>query len=186
MTAHGGIIARREARVADIIVIAGDMSKVGVAALLGPGRWRRIAWVRHACYMVARRAGHSFPAIGSVMNRDHSSVVHGVKAADVLHERDPAFRDFVEELEWRAQNVAPFQPLPREISAGIPDRIAPVKIKPLVCIPRKPTQRCRNDFRSDEQPDSWLEAGDDMIAGSAALAAAVLREKARFQQGEKQ
>lgn len=61
--------------------------------ILGGVRTREISYIRHAIYHVGRYVlGYSTPAIARVMNRDHSTVMHGAKRADrLLRNRDPDF-----------------------------------------------------------------------------------------------
>lgn len=50
--------------------------------LTGPRRSRRYAWPRHIAMMVARHhTCRSWDRIGKVFNRDHSSIIHGVRRA---------------------------------------------------------------------------------------------------------
>ena len=52
-----------------------------VADLVGPSRLRQFAWPRQeAFYLAKMQTGASFPEIGRFARRDHTTVIHGVKA----------------------------------------------------------------------------------------------------------
>jgi chromosomal replication initiator protein len=56
--------------------------------LLGPSRERWVVEARQGLMWVLRnRLGLSFPEIGRAMKRDHSTVVHGVKAEERRREQ---------------------------------------------------------------------------------------------------
>ena len=53
---------------------------VTIADLAGRSRKQRIAWARQeAFYEMRQHATLSFPAIGKIFNRDHTTIMHGVK-----------------------------------------------------------------------------------------------------------
>lgn len=165
-----GPVPIRKARIADILKVAAVMSNMPVATIIGPRRTRHIMRVRQACYVVSRRMGHSLPQIGErIGDRDHSSVVHGIEAAGVFAERDPEFRQFIEDLEAHTLEVQA-----NLAAANRKQDRAPR----LVVLPKAPQGLARNDFRSDEQPDKWQHFGDNMIAGSERLRAAILEARA--------
>lgn len=62
------------------------LSDIGLIALrhgvtrqdvLGKSRLRNIVEARQHCYWHLRERGRTFPEIGRLMRRDHSSVIHG-------------------------------------------------------------------------------------------------------------
>jgi len=67
-------------------VIADVSRRTGVLPqdLLAQGRGlRHVSQARQECYRILHRdLGHSLPVIGRIMGRDHTSVLHGVKAAE--------------------------------------------------------------------------------------------------------
>lgn len=58
--------------------IAGRYS-IGVRELMSSDRSRRLIRPRWHAYFALREAGFSYPAIGEIMNRDHSTVMHGIR-----------------------------------------------------------------------------------------------------------
>ena len=61
-------------------------------------RFTEIMRARKALYLALFMRGASKSKIGQVMNRDHSTVMYGLKAAGVLMERDAEFKSKVEYL----------------------------------------------------------------------------------------
>jgi chromosomal replication initiator protein len=49
--------------------------------LIGPGRAYALSRVRQYGMLLAYRAGYSTPQIGAAFKRDHTTVLHGLKAA---------------------------------------------------------------------------------------------------------
>lgn len=164
----------RKARVADIIAVAARMARTTPEEILGPSRKRPIMRVRQACFVVARRSGHSYPQIGNAMKRDHSTIIHGLHAAATIAERDADFLKFVDALDYHAHRLEPFVRLPDEITAHIPERVTPK----LFAIARPGQLKARNDFRTEEQPEEWQTIGDDMVVGSGNLLAALQKAMA--------
>lgn len=57
------------------------MYGVSVADLRGPARTKGIAHARqHAMYLMAQQPHLSLPQIGRYLNRDHTTILHGVRA----------------------------------------------------------------------------------------------------------
>lgn len=75
---------------------------VTLGVLLSPLRDDHTANVRHAVmYCLRKRHGTTFKRIGAILNRDHSTVVHGVdKVQDMLHMPNcpQVIRDIVREI----------------------------------------------------------------------------------------
>lgn len=59
------------------------MFEVTRQQLEGPRRWKWLARARFVAALVLRWAGLSYPEIGHALNKDHKSVMHGVKRAAV-------------------------------------------------------------------------------------------------------
>jgi chromosomal replication initiator protein len=67
---------------------------VQVADILGRRRTRNVARARFAATWIARRrSGLSYPVLGRILGRDHSSVIHACQRAVRLFRADAAFRD---------------------------------------------------------------------------------------------
>jgi hypothetical protein len=52
---------------------------ITIKELLGPSRSMRLVDARAAVAALLREAGYSYPEIGKIIGRDHSSVFHGLK-----------------------------------------------------------------------------------------------------------
>lgn len=100
----------KRARVSDIITAASELADVPIAAILGKGRKRVLVHVRQAIVMVARmqRPQPSFPQMGVLMHRDHSTLVHAFDK--VLAVPDEARDLFIARLAEKADEVAIFAP----------------------------------------------------------------------------
>jgi chromosomal replication initiator protein len=63
-------------------------------------RSRHVALPRQvAMYLCRRLLNASFPHLGELFQRDHSTVIHGVTAIELRVKRDPSFLLTVEQLE---------------------------------------------------------------------------------------
>lgn len=83
-------------RIHDLVTIASKLSRISVDDILGPSKKRPIARVRQAIMYAATLQGvHSFPQIGRVMRRDHTTVVHAKQMVPEFMARDPEYLKFV-------------------------------------------------------------------------------------------
>lgn len=62
---------------------------IGILELMGSDRSRRLVRPRWHAYSALREAGFSYPVIGKIMNRDHSTVMHGVRMMAELQASRP-------------------------------------------------------------------------------------------------
>jgi chromosomal replication initiator protein len=98
--------ATRSTPIDRILTVTGDYFHVTREDLLSPKRGReRFAFARQVCmYLARKRLRLSFPKIGWAMERDHSTVIHGVRVI----ENALAFQDVVSrqvgEIEERLDN----------------------------------------------------------------------------------
>jgi hypothetical protein len=68
----------REQNMDDIDVIA-RRRKLHRDDILGPSRYKQVVDARHECIALFRSRGLSTPAIGRIMQRDHTSIVHALQ-----------------------------------------------------------------------------------------------------------
>ena len=102
-------------RVSDIIQLAANMARVSYGEVIGTNRSAYLVRIRRAVVVVARDKGHSYAFIGSIMRKDHSTVLHSYRAAHDHMEHDPQFRSFVDDLSKATIDSAPFvQPILEE------------------------------------------------------------------------
>ena len=68
------------------------------ADLTGPRRARQYARPRQVCmYLIRERCPHmSLPMIGRIMNRDHTTIMHGLERVQDLLETAPEFRKYMQ------------------------------------------------------------------------------------------
>lgn len=91
----------------ELIAKCSEMFGVHPRDLLGPARFGFLIPARFALYKAMRIRGWSFAHIGRAMNRDHTTVIHGVARAEYIMARDEQYRDKVQELvEFR---IAPIE-----------------------------------------------------------------------------
>ncbi len=70
--------------------------------LLNKGRKKEIALPRQVLmYLAKKLTDLSFPAIGEMLKRNHTTVMHGCKAVEEMLEKDQEFKLFVEQLEQK-------------------------------------------------------------------------------------
>jgi len=73
--------------------------EVRTAELYGPLRTARLVRPRQvAMYLIRRQTKLSLPQIGMILNRDHTTVIHGIKRVTDLLETEAEFREFIEEM----------------------------------------------------------------------------------------
>jgi chromosomal replication initiation ATPase DnaA len=82
----------------DLVKECSTLFKVHVRDLMGPYRYDFVVRARQALFLALRRRGWSYPDIGWFLKRDHSTVIHGVKRALYIAERDPDYAAKVEHL----------------------------------------------------------------------------------------
>jgi Domain of unknown function (DUF4158)/Bacterial dnaA protein helix-turn-helix len=88
-----------------VIEIVGKFYGVGKADLLGADRTQHVAMVRHvAMYLARTYCRLSYPELGGVFGRDHSSVIHAVRMIESRIRNQPAFAKFLARLESAIRN----------------------------------------------------------------------------------
>ena len=69
---------------APIILRASYATCRTVEEITGPCRARPLVWLRFAIMEQMRARGLSLPAIGRLLHRDHTTVLHGLRQAEAL------------------------------------------------------------------------------------------------------
>jgi hypothetical protein len=150
-------------RIADLIAITSALTKVSQADIRGPRRDGFIMRARQAVYYVARKQRvHSYPQIGRMIgNRDHSTVIHGARKAEIIAERDPDYRDLLARIEAEANAADTWTTVWRKQSAA-------VTVSVNVAVPLRP-------MFAEKPPkgDGGAKFHRDIGKGSAALLAAL-------------
>jgi hypothetical protein len=119
-------------RVNDLITIASRLSGVSEADIRGGARFQGICRVRQAVMFAAyAQRVHSFPQIGKVFKKDHSTVIHAKNVVPEFMARDPEYRAFVWQILVEAHQSFPFMR-----TSGVRFEIAPPR--PRVYVPRLP------------------------------------------------
>ncbi len=86
----------------DCIQAASRAFNVGSPEMARRDQSHRVAHARFAAMYLARRWGFTFPRIGQVMGRDHSTVMHGARRACQLAAGD---EDYALKLTAAMQEV---------------------------------------------------------------------------------
>ncbi|MGB1276936.1 MAG: helix-turn-helix domain-containing protein [Nannocystaceae bacterium] len=83
-----------------IVYAAAGLFNIPPDAVMGERRDRRFVRARHAVYLAVRRAAYmpSFPDIGEMFGRDHSTIYCGVKKALERERDNPWFAGAVAQL----------------------------------------------------------------------------------------
>lgn len=75
----------------ELVVECSKMFGVHYRDIMGPSRFRFVTVPRFALYKAMRMRGWSYSQIGRFMDRDHTTVMHGVTRAEYYMERDPDY-----------------------------------------------------------------------------------------------
>jgi len=102
---------RKSVLIAEVIDEASRLFHVHKRDITGPYRYNFLMPVRFALFRAFRERGLSYPHIGRIMNRDHSTVMYGVERAGYMMERDADYADKVNRL-------IEFQPQSEELEDG--------------------------------------------------------------------
>lgn len=65
--------------VREVVARIASERALAVSDVLGPSRCRNVAEARWAIWAILRKRGYSFPRIGQLFGRDHTTVIHGVR-----------------------------------------------------------------------------------------------------------
>ena len=86
----------------EIIKLCADLFDISPEDLLSSKRRQQITHASMALYAGLRKRGWSYPRIGMFCNRDHSTIIYGVRAAEELMRRYPAYAEKVEKVfSWQ-------------------------------------------------------------------------------------
>jgi chromosomal replication initiator protein len=78
--------------IGEMVDAVAALYRVGASDILGRARTKSVSEARACVYLVARRCTRlSYPEIGRAMDRDHSTVLHGVGKAERLYAADKWF-----------------------------------------------------------------------------------------------
>ncbi len=95
----------RPMAIARVMKLAADFYKVPIESLLGESRLVPIVRARHvACYLARDLLHRSFPDIGRVVHRDHSTIVYVFHKLALSLPNDPDFAREVEQLRGQIIN----------------------------------------------------------------------------------
>lgn len=94
-----------------ILWATGQRFHVTPEQLRGGARHSHLALARHVAMYLCKRAGYSYPVVGRLLgNRDHTTVMSGVRKVERLVEIDPKVREHVVALATGLGLTLPDQP----------------------------------------------------------------------------
>lgn len=93
-----GVNEREQVLIDDVIDKASELFHVHRRDILGPYRYNFLMPARFALCKALRERGLSYPHIGRILNRDHSTVIYAAGRAEDTMERDPAYAKKVQTL----------------------------------------------------------------------------------------
>ena len=172
-----------------VIKAASDYYGIPTDAILGRGRYSEVLRARFSIYYVLReRDGMSTPQIGKRLNRDHSTVLSGLRRVLQVMRKDAEVADFIAAqmalprfsrttpplFNFHHQEPDPTPPLLRTVGKTVPLRTPEPKEWERVEV-----SNC-HDFMIDEDGLTVSDHIDrrKMVRGSRDLAKAILRELA--------
>jgi len=92
--------------IARIIMATAEAFGLGASDLLGKDRSKSLKEARLAAYLVARRCTRlSFPELGRVFGKNHTTVFAGVRSMEAQCARDPGLAEIVDLLVERFGEV---------------------------------------------------------------------------------
>lgn len=90
----------------EIILRCAHLFGVPTARVKGYARAEGAREARFALYAALRRRGWSYPQIGDFLDRDHATVIHGVRKAEAMVAACPDYAAKVAELaSWQPDYV---------------------------------------------------------------------------------
>lgn len=95
----------------EIVNLCAQLFEISREDVLGRKRRQQISHARMALYAALRKRGWSYPRIGMFCGRDHATVIYGVRVAEELSRRYPAYAEKVE-------RISSWQPAPLELPQG--------------------------------------------------------------------
>lgn len=84
-----------------LIDCASANTGVSSREITGWGRSRDLVWIRWAIAVVARENGRSLPQIGECLNRDHTTILHGLIACKGVN--DPDYEELLRRLRQEVE-----------------------------------------------------------------------------------
>lgn len=88
----------------EVLRCVGQAYSLPVSALTGKGRFKNTCEARLVAYWLLRElCKSSYPEIGIVLRKDHTSAISGVKKCIAMRARDASFKAFTDELAEAAK-----------------------------------------------------------------------------------
>lgn len=82
----------------DYVKAAAEMFHIHPRDLVGPYRYGFLLPARFALSKALRTRGWTLPAIGRLVNRDHTTIIYQIERAEYYMERDPGYAAKIQAL----------------------------------------------------------------------------------------
>lgn len=82
----------------ELIAAAAEIFDLTPSEILGRGRTREVTRGRFGLYKALRLRGWSYLRIGAYLDRDHATIIYGVRQAEEMMRRHPSYAEKVQLL----------------------------------------------------------------------------------------
>lgn len=94
-----GVMLPSRMLVSKIQATVAEAYGISLQHMTSPARHQSVAWPRQvAMYLAREKTHHSLPGIGRLFNRDHTTVLHAIRAVERKAQAHPILRADVEAL----------------------------------------------------------------------------------------
>lgn len=91
----------------DVLKVVAKETSVTVEDIISKTRIQNITEARQLfCYVIRERYGIPFVKIGKLINRDHATILHSVKAHKNRHDVDKKYRELTRNVFVSVENMA--------------------------------------------------------------------------------
>ena len=92
---------KTQAKIMRIIDSVCKIFEVSRQDLLGTNRQRDLSLARQIAMYVAKRSGYSYPKIGEIFDRHHTTIIHGYRHVDEATKKDRRLEGLIEVLLFK-------------------------------------------------------------------------------------
>ena len=90
----------------DVLEVVAKETSVTVEDIISKTRVQNIAEARQLfCHVIRERYGIPFAKIGKLINRDHATILHSIKAHKNRHDVDKQYRELTRNVFVRVENM---------------------------------------------------------------------------------
>lgn len=82
----------------DFVRVGGELFDVSPEEIMSHRRSRKTVKARYAIQKAMSLRGNSTSGIGRMMDRDHTTIMHALRKADMWSENDPVYKERIEQI----------------------------------------------------------------------------------------